>query len=294
MSKRLIKVFAFIILLAAVVMFIPAKPVYAGTGDTGFYIYYNPHIYGMKMTVSTMTEFELKMGTPARDMHLYTPSFHVPGDSCLEATIENSRSAGNPSTTHRLAIYDYCNLQWKALIVMDATFKAAYERLITTYPGLAFQSPNVTDKMLTIRTYRYDNAGNCWQTQLWNYTTSHWDQKAWACGHDQAPWGDLGWLILESYGYEQASSTDMCIDGAGHGLGTYGVVQARNVGVYRDDLPPGFQLTPLTMADHEYTFNTHPCVANNSWAFCQDQIQGQWAGDDWIVDDNYFYRYCEF
>lgn len=285
MSKRSHWYRKFGLIIVLLFTIVVSNVAHAGTSDYGFYYKYYAHQIGVQATVSTMSTFNIIQGNPERNFDVYAPTIQPPGEACLEVTVLARRFARNPTTYHDIGAYDSCNgrNQW-TLQTMDATWKNKYERVVS-FNRLPGGGPNFNDKVVTVAVTRINAPNNCWGAYIWNFNTNVWDTiAANKCGTNNIP-GTDGWAMFESYGYEQASSTPMC--GA---LGTYGVVQVRNLKYYYDNLPPPY-VTSVTEFDHNGNINTGNACLNPSTPYRYSFYQ---VPDSFTVCDESHWMYCEY
>lgn len=267
----------------AVLFALSISVAYAGTSDQGYYLVDGAsggHVIGIQAMVSSMSTVSLNHGTPSRNMEIFAPSLLPLPSSCLEISVRTIRLTNMSVTAHELGVVDSCMspATWKAVWVMDATFKSKYERS-QTYYGFHAGSGYITDKMLKVKVYRYNPTGNCWGAYVWNYNTSAWDTIYTKCGTIVGREGWYGWTVFETYGFNTASSTPICVS-----LGSYGVSQARDLKFVKDDL----SLVAVSAADHySDILDWNGCWSSYDWQFIENGI------DQWAVCDDAHDIYCE-
>lgn len=265
--------------------------VFAGTSDQGYWIEDRPpfsHTIGIQADISTLSSMNLIPGSPGRNEHVFVTLMPA-GTSCVEALSYAYKSATAGPTTptsHYFRVFNHCVPDGTApgasvLYPMDATFLGKYERVVT-YPSVRAGQPNFQDKTMRLAITRSSAPPtNCWRAYLWNYNTGAWDGFQQFCGTSYEQDAPAGWTMLETYGFDTASSNNICAD-----FGAYHVAQARSIKYYRDDLPPP-QTTMVNSTDTPYGIHVNNgCWADGSW----DWVGG---GADWIACDGVSYAKCE-
>lgn len=183
----------------------PGKPPIATAypDHTWIGFYYGSTVTGLRYDQSALLSFDFTPTSPGKDITMF-PVAARPYHSCLEAGLLHWMYSYSSVTGKVFFTFDWCGPgaggdgtgSWQNNYdTTNATWRSKYTH-VATWTSMTQSGVNYDDKTIHPRTWQYSTSPNCWETDLWNYSTGSYDVAATSCGTDTAPIAD-GWSIYE-------------------------------------------------------------------------------------------------
>jgi hypothetical protein len=172
-----------------------ADPPPPGNGDRGFFFTQTSQYWYGASAVNDIRGISLPAPLSGTDgVFLYAPTMMPAGGACLEVTQVYARFNGSSATSPNLGVWDWCQSAPSGRFVVympeDATFRNHFVR---TYQGRDTYSISIETPALG------PTIGQCWYTDMYDYTLGGWVQLTSSCGNPYHGWGTTGWTMWESW-----------------------------------------------------------------------------------------------